>query len=354
MTALGQLTLLTVEDSDRWRRILTTVEHDFYHEACYHAFCQQRGDGTAYLVCYEEGGSVLVWPYLLRPIEQLGDRGFHDVTSVYGYPGPLARQPSALFVERALASIKTLWRSQNAVTAFTRFHPLLGNHGVVSPAGLPEPCGTTIAVDLTRPADEIRRGYRKTLRHEIRRAREHGVVVEIDPGLVHLGRFVDLYHETMTRNAAPTSYFFDHAYFEGLFKAFPGRAHLFVASHAGTVIAGGVFIETRGIVQYHLGAAESRSFPLAPTKLLLDEVRLWAAGRGNKWFHLGGGRGGQQDSLFAFKSSFSKESFPFFVWKDILQPDVYEDLCRRHARIHQAEPRTSGYFPAYRAGLPAS
>jgi len=350
----SHISLLTLSDSTRWQQLLGSVEHDFYHEDSYHAFCQQRGDGIAYMAVYEEGTRVLVWPYLLRPIEQLGAGGFHDVTSVYGYPGPLARRPSAPFVERALASIKSLWRSQNAVTAFTRLHPLLGNDTLLGAMNPLDPCGTTIAIDLIRPADEIWRGYRKTLRHEISRARKLGVAVEVDLGLVHLGRFVDLYHETMTRNAAPASYFFDHAYFEGLFEAFPGRAHLFTAFHAGAVIAGAVFIETAGIVQYHLGAAESRSLPLAPTKLLLDEVRRWATARGNKHFHLGGGRGGQQDSLFAFKAAFSKDRFPFFVWKDVLRPGVYQDLCGEHERIHRVEPQTSSYFPAYRAVEPAS
>ncbi len=329
------------------------VEHDFYHEASYHAFCQQRGDGIAHLALYQEGSSVLLWPYLLRRVEGLGTH-YNDVTSVYGYPGPFASDSSGHFVSNGLRAIKELWRKQNVVTAFTRLNPLLGNHALLVRGTPAEACGSTIAIDLTRPPDEIRRGYGKSLKYRINVARRSGVIVEHDAGLKQLARFIEIYEQTMMRNQASPSYFFDRDYFERLFEAFPNRAHLFTAFHEGTMVAGSVFVETDGIVEYHLSATASRYLQLSPIKLLLDEVRQWAAGRGNKCLHLGGGRGAQRDSLFAFKASFSNNQLPFFVWKDVLQPDVYEDLCRRHSRTHQNGLQTSSYFPAYRAGAPAA
>lgn len=356
MTISGQLDVIPVSNVTSWREALDGVEHDFYHEAAYHQFCQTHGEGEAFLAVYREENSALLWPYLLRPIEGFGAENYCDITSVYGYPGPLAKGASPDCAHRGLSAVKEHWRSRNAVTAFTRLHPLLGNHALLDGAAPAEESGSTVAIDLRLSAEEIWRGYRKTLRYEIRRARKHGLKVTPDRDLAKLARFVDLYHETMTRNRAAPLYFFGFDYFTALFEAFAGRAHLFTVCDGEVVVAGGVFVETDGIVQYHLGGSDSRYANLAPAKLLLDEVRLWAAARGHHYLHLGGGRGGQRDSLFAFKAAFSRKHFPFFVWKSVLQPGLYERLCQMHMRRSGSADtlNSRGYFPAYRQLAAAS
>ena len=161
-----QLDIVSADDPAQWREALEGIGHDFYHEAAYHRFCQERGDGEGYLAVYREADSVLLWPYLLRPIE--GAAGYRDVTSVYGYPGPVASGASRPFVERGLAALKDHWRSRNAVTAFTRLHPVLGNQFLLEGLDQAQLCGATIALDLRLPPEQIWRGYRKTLRYEIR------------------------------------------------------------------------------------------------------------------------------------------------------------------------------------------
>ncbi|MDA1316083.1 MAG: GNAT family N-acetyltransferase [Acidobacteria bacterium] len=362
MKTSARLDIVSASNALSWREALDGVRHDFYHEAAYHELCQERGEGEAYLAVYREGKSALLWPYLLRPIEGLAAGGHCDVTSVYGYPGPLAANTSLEFVERGLAALQEHWRSRKAVTAFTRLNSVLGNQALLEAVTPIEESGATVAIDLTLPEEEIWRGYRKTLRHEIKRAREHGLRVTEDEGLLKLRRFVDLYRETMTRNQAAPSYFFGVDYFVALFNALPGRAHLFTVCDGETLVAGGVFVETDGIVQYHLSGSDQRYAGLAPAKLLLDEVRLWAAARGHRHLHLGGGRGGSRDSLFAFKAAFSGRHFPFFVWKCVLQSTIYEELCRLHLGRSSSRGAADaggavdagGYFPAYhRAGIAA-
>ena len=359
MNACAQMDVVPASNALSWGAALEGVRHDFYHEAAYHQFCQARGDGEAYLAVYREGESVLLWPYLLRPIQGLTARGHCDVTSVYGYPGPLAKvEPAefaADFVSRGLAALQEHWRSSKAVTAFTRLNPVLGNQVLLEAVTPIEENGATVAIDLWLPEEEIQRGYRKTLRHEIKRAREYGLSVRLDEGLLKLTEFVDLYGETMTRNQAAASYFFGFDYFAALFRALPGRARLFTVCDGETLVAGGVFVETDGIVQYHLGGSDHRYAGFAPAKLLLDEVRLWAAARGHRYLHLGGGRGGRRDSLFAFKAGFSGRHFPFFVWKCVLQPAIYDELCRLHSRLPGAAGAAGagGYFPAYRRAAAA-
>ena len=355
--ALGRLDLLTSDDTSRWDEQLRHVDHDFYHTAAYHLFSQEQGEGEAFLAVYQEGESRLLWPYLLRPINGLGSTGlgterYFDVTSVYGYPGPLGSrcEGSERFRQRAYDAILDAWRSQRAVSAFTRLHPLLANHRLLPTSRPASQRGQTISIDLTDDPETASRAYRKTLRHDIKKARRAGVAVIEDVELRRLDRFIELYHQTMHRAGAVERHFFSPDYFRRFFDRMGSRAYLMTAELDSRMIGGGIFVECDGIVQYHFSAGDEEFRHLAPSKLLLDEVRRRAAARGNHTLYLGGGTGGNSDSLFQFKSSFSKRTHPFHIWSAVILPAVYEELCRRR---DEADPQEiagdrGGFFPAYR------
>ncbi len=355
---LGRLELHTADEASRWEEQLRHVDHDFYHTAAYHQFSEEQGEGKAFLAVYQESESRrLLWPYLLRPIdgldeEGLGHEAYFDVTSVYGYSGPLGLgcDGDEPFLQRAHDAVLDVWRSQRAVSAFTRLHPIIENHRLL-PAQCPaSQRGETVSIDLTGDPETTWLAYRKTLRHDIKKAKRAGVTVTEDVEVRQLDRFIDLYHQTMQRAGAAESYFFGRHYFRRFFDRMGARAYLVTAALGGRMLAGGIFVECDGIVQYHLSAGDEEFRHVTPTKALLDEVRLRAAQRGNHSFHLGGGTGGNSDSLFQFKSSFSKRTHPFHIWSAVILPAEYEELCRR--RDEADPPGSAGdrgdFFPAYR------
>lgn len=107
--------------------------------------------------------------------------------------------------------------------------------------------------------------------------------------------------------------------------------------------AAGIFTEVDGLVQYHLSGARAARRRQQPTKLLLDEVRRWAAEQGYHTLHLGGGVGAQEDSLYRFKAGFSKRRHDFFTWRIVPDPSRYERLC-----ASTGVDADTGFFPAYR------
>jgi lipid II:glycine glycyltransferase (peptidoglycan interpeptide bridge formation enzyme) len=126
---------------------------------------------------------------------------------------------------------------------------------------------------------------------------------------------------------------------------------LFVCLLEGKVICGGLFILCDGIVQYHLSGTLGEFLELAPMKLLLDTVRLWANERKGRVLHLGGGVGAQEDSLFEFKAGFSDRRHEFAVWRWMLLPKIYDQLCQERRRWNSRNGFNSvatDYFPAYR------
>jgi hypothetical protein len=335
------LLLIPASATAEWQRWLDPAPHDFYHTAAYHQFSEDSGEGRALLAVCGSPARYLAWPYLLRPI---AGTPWRDVASVYGYPGPVAHgcPPGDPFLAEARSEIASLWRRQNAVSAFTRFHPLLENHALAAPGDL-HPGGQTVSIDLTLDDDACWRDYRRDLRHAVRRARRLGLTTGFDESWSRLDEFVALYHAVMARNGAAASYFFPADYFRRLKGALGPHAFLlFTASPRGTAAAA-IIIEFGGAVHNHFCMPSEAFRELSPSKILLEDVRLWARARGNRVLHLGGGRGSQEDSLFAFKAGFSSRRHRFYTGRSILAPPIYADLTR-------SRPAASpDYFPAYRA-----
>ena len=332
------LHLIPAAAEEEWSRWLEALPHDFYHTAAYHRFSQESGEGEAVLAVYGSRERFLAWPYLLRPLGQL-----RDITSVYGYSGPLAfgcQSHDDPFLNRARREIRELWRSEQAVSAFTRLHPLLENHRWAGDAAA---SGSTVSIDLTLDEAVIWRDYQPGLRNRIHHGRRLGLATEIDEPWRRLEDFAGFYQATMLRNHAAPSYFFSVDYFHRLKRALGSHAWLFLTRCRGDIAAAGIFIEYGGVVQNHFSVNNQKYLHLAPTKVLLDDVRRWAKARGTRVFHLGGGRGSKHDSLFAFKAAFSRRRHVFYTSRWVLDARTYGSLCEG-LPVPAAE-----FFPAYRA-----
>jgi lipid II:glycine glycyltransferase (peptidoglycan interpeptide bridge formation enzyme) len=153
----------------------------------------------------------------------------------------------------------------------------------------------------------------------------------------------------MARVGASPAYFFDRAYVERLRSALTGRTQLLVARNAGRMLAAAIFVETAGTVQYHLSGTRDDCTHLRPTKPLLWEAARWAKARGNHVLHLGGGVGGQEDSLFQFKAGFSARRHAFHTWRLVIDKAAY-DRCSALARERAGGAAPGDFIPAYRAG----
>jgi hypothetical protein len=328
-----------------WDAALARVPHDVYHLPGYARVEAEIQDATPVAFVHRGDRHTFLLPLLLRPVP--GSAAV-DAVSPYGYPGPVSDAPldDDTSWRSAVQSLHDCLRSRAVVACFVRLHPLLpGRLDALARTGTVVQHGHTVSVDLTVPGDVLWARTRSNHRRNIEQARRSGLRVVIDDWS-RLPEFVDAYHETMRRVGATESYFFPPAYFESLRTQVPDPVHLAVVDDGGTLAGGGIFFEQDGIVQYHLGATRSVYLPRQPTKLLFDEVRRWAADRGDRAFHLGGGVGGRVNPLFHFKAGFSDDRPPFFTWRMVPDPEGYAAALAAAGRELPADD--SGWFPAYR------
>jgi hypothetical protein len=350
----GAVQTLRTSDAAEWNAVLSkTRQHDFYHLPQYHRVAEQRGEGTAHLFVYSESQHTIALPLLLRPVDANEPEGWTDATSVYGYAGPVASHE--VLPESFLQSFQGTLRDElsraRVVSVFSRLHPLIPQQEMLTGLGESVENGQTISIDLSLPEEEQRAHYKKDCRRRLRKLREAGFVCIHDREKRYLQEFVNVYHETMRRAGAQASYFFGRAYFESFIRELGEMSQLFVVLKDRDVTAGGICTNCDGIVQGHLGGTSDAFLKFSPFRFAVDTVRVWANENGARVFHLGGGVGAQQDSLFEYKASFSDRRHTFFTWRWILQPDVYEQLCEEKAPWNTAKgllPVSAGYFPAYR------
>ncbi len=356
---MAGLDVLRPEQHTEWQSVVTQAfQHDFYHLPTYHALAEERGEGEAHLFVYREGEHSVAIPLLLRPIGEVlchAHKGqeWLDATCVYGYAGPIGSSldiPDSVLSGFRSALRETL-ESSAVVAVFSRLHPLISQRALLADLGECVPIGQTVSIDLTLPIEVQRAQYRKDYKRQINRLKRLGATCFRDPSRAHLDEFIEMYHESMRRVQAEDDYYFDRAYFEGLLAALGADIHLFLCSMNNEIVCGGLFALCDGIVQAHLVGSRDEYLKLSPIKLLFDTVRLWANEHGARALHLGGGVGAQTDSVFHFKAGFSKRRHEFVIWKWVILPDVYRELCEEKeqwGRQHGLDMGRAEYFPAYR------
>jgi hypothetical protein len=340
----------------RWRHVLGRVPHDVYHLPEYAAFCARHEGGVPTAFHAASNEKEILIPLLVRPLPPVSGMpdGWSDAISPYGYPGPLVTHPDdRQWIEQAMCAFRQAARDNRLLTAFLRLHPFRGVQAqALEAAGVSlRHHGDVVYVDLTRSPEE--QWTRVNHRRNVRKLLEAGFAVVFDEWSGYEG-FGPLYRRTMDRVNATPFYFFSDAYFRDLRETLDARLHLStVISPQGELAAAGLFIETGGIIQYHLGGTACSYRARAPSKLMFDHVRRWGSCTGAAILNLGGGIGGRTDALFDFKAGFSQLRAPFHTARVVSDPPLYAAVSRSALPSHVVGSDPD-FFPVYRAPHAAS
>ncbi|MGN6378070.1 MAG: GNAT family N-acetyltransferase, partial [Gaiellales bacterium] len=167
----------------------------------------------------------------------------------------------------------------------------------------------------------------------VRKPPRSGVVVRAHRDL---GRFAEMYGESMRRIEADPFYHFGPAFFEALQPLGEAAVVLDADSAAGLFLCGG------GAMHYFLAASTPEARELASASLVLFEAMRFARDHGLTTLALGGGlRDG--DALQRFKQSLGEGRAPLWFGAAVHDPEAYERLSAS-AGVAPDDP----FFPAYR------
>lgn len=345
---------INYQQKEEWNKIINRFHHkDVYHLLPYSEVFMNYGDGIPYLFYYEDEYGKVANIFFKRDISKIEklkgvieSKKLFDITTPYGYGGPiyegtdipnLAKNYSKKFNEYCIEN--------NIVSEFIRFDPLIDNHKFLKEYYDVVPVRTTVYVDLSKGLDYIWKDFKGRNRNDIRKAIKSGVKIKFGREENMITSFKKLYKETMKRNNACDYYYFNNKFFSDTLEKLKDNSIIFIAEVEDKVIAASIILYTEEFVHYHLGGSLKEYGNLCANALMLYEVIKWGCNNNKKIFHLGGGYLGDNDSLFGFKSKFSKSNrYSFFIGRKIFNEDKYKYL----AEITNSSEE-KGYFPIYRA-----
>lgn len=335
--ALALDTFFAKED---WNRVLESFpRHDFVHTFDFHHISQKNGEGLPIIfAAKDDGGRYLAcWPALKREIP---GADLFDLTSVYGYAGPLVANQE--YSDKCLNLIFGAMKDMGVVALFSRMHPLFIEQ-IQEQALRGVKLGDVIVIDAQQQIPLV--SYRSGHRYEIRKALASGLQIHVDHECDGMHEFVEIYQQSMRDLDASDYYLFNANYFNAIKKATDFKAFLIFAELDGKKIAASMFVVTGKVLQYYLSGTVDTYKKLSPSKAIIAKAHELAISMGIEEIILGGGVGSMEDHLFKFKNGFSELRLPFYIFKKIINSQVYAELCKSKGVDQQA----TTYFPAYRA-----
>lgn len=350
-----------------WLQTLQKLRHDIYHLPEYLSLEAKRAKATPEAIMIVDDEKIFFLPYLLRKCSDIFDgellrqEEVFDIVSPYGYPGILLSEAASStpeFLDLAMNHLMYVLHNKQICSAFLRLHPILNYD--LNKTWKPKICkviGETVSINLRLSEAEIWNQTRPRERSKINKCKRNGMIAKMVPFQQYVDEFVSIYEETMERVKASGFYYFASDYFLQFASVLGEKVYLCIVEFEEQVACAGLFTECCGIVQFHLGGTRNKFLKQEPSKLMIDYVRFWAKERGNEVFHLGGGVGGNKDSLYHFKTGFSKQRHTFLTLQLITDLDKYNHLVKLRAKALNTETNrllNANFFPAYRCSSVAN
>ncbi len=271
-----------------------------------------------------------------------------DIVTPYGYGGFIFE---GSLDDESFNKFDDIYRKklkeENIVSVFLRFHPELQNANDVRNISTVIDLGKTIEIDLK--SDEIIwNNFTPTNRTHIRKSIKKGITVNHGKELSLFDNFIEIYNTTMDYNQAEDYYYFGKEFYNSIHSDLYEHYEMFYAEYKSEIIAMSIILFANNRMHYHLSGAKYEFRSLAPTNLILYEAARWGCVQGFKSFHLGGGLGSGEDGLFKFKKAFNRNSgLQFSIGKEIIIPEMYEELVEIRKREDVHFDANSSYFPVY-------
>lgn len=342
------LKVFTVKESNKWDQIVKSFnDYDVYYLSGYVKAFQINGDGEPLLFYYEDDNCKGINVVMKRDIAQdthfkgiVEPNRLFDFSTPYGYGGWLieGEKTDRLFDEYEKWCIE-----HNIVSEFVRYHPVIKNHIYSENRYDVIPLGETVSIDTT-DKDLIWSNFNPKNRNVIRKSISHGVEIKYGFSEKLFESFISIYNSTMDKDNADSYYYFKKEFYESIENDLKDNALIFYAELNETIIAASIMIFANNKLNYHLSGSVREYQCLAPSNYMLWKAAEWGNENGYKSFHLGGGVGNKEDSLFKFKRAFYRgELLRYHIGKKIFDKEIYKKLVEKRTNNMDIN-----FFPKYR------
>lgn len=334
--------LIPASERAGWREALERVgEVDATCLPEYHlAYALRIAGSQPLLWTFSEGRRHFIYPYLLTPVV-VGDAGtpWFDITSIYGYTGPLANTDDNDFLQAAWQAFDRYAAAHKIVAEFVRFSPFNINQRFAHPAATVLENRTLAASRLPDSREALLQSLGSKTRNMLRKAERSGLAAREVALPQYLPQFRALYDQTMARNQAPGFFRYDDAYWERLLALGPAGLRLFGTFEGERMVAASMAVAHGRSGLYHLGASLGEYAKLGAGNLSLFSMSCGLMEAGVAFLNMTGGRtSAADDALLLFKRSNANGTAAFHIGKRIVDPLAYNALAAQWQQLHGSPP----------------
>ncbi|WP_339316200.1 GNAT family N-acetyltransferase [Oceanobacillus sp. FSL W7-1304] len=350
------LSFISAKEEEKWNEIVRSFkDYDTYYLLEYTKGFQTHGDGEPLLIYFEDSSSRAMNVVMKRDISldkrfngKVPANCYFDTTTPYGYGGFLIEGTTTSDNLKNLQNEYTLaCKNEGIISEFVRFHPVMNNYKFLEDIYDIDILGKTITMNL-ETKELVWKEITGKNRNVIRKALKSGVEIFWGRSSELFEIFIDLYNDTMDKDNASDYYYFKDDFYKSVLNDLRYNSLIFYALYNGKVIAMSIIMFSNKQMHYHLSASDKKFQHLAPTNLLLYEAACWGCENGYKTFHLGGGLGSKEDSLYSFKKAFNKNSnTSFSIGRKIFNEEDYNKLVKIRS-VDTNFNRNTSFFPLYR------
>jgi len=350
------IVIITLDESDKWDSIVKSFSnYDVYYLSGYTKAFKLHGDGEPTLIYYHDEEIRAINVVMIRDMaedkkfkDKISSQSLFDISTPYGYGGFIIEgAPNNNNLKKLNEEYSNYCRSKNIISEFVRFHPLLENSKINSEIYEVAELGKTITMDLISK-EQIWNDLSSKNRNVIRKAIKSGVEIYWGRSPELIDEFIPLYNATMNKDEATDYYYFNKEFYKSVLEDLKYNSLIFYAWYDQKIISISMILLGNNNMHYHLSASDKENQNLAATNLILYEAACWGCENGYKSFHLGGGLGSKEDSLYKFKKAFNKNSETYFsIGKKMFDQEKYDELIKIRYQESELDNETT-FFPKYR------
>jgi lipid II:glycine glycyltransferase (peptidoglycan interpeptide bridge formation enzyme) len=309
---------------------------DIYYQIEFLEVDSQIQNGIFEIFTLTYHNDYFIYPYIKLAIPFDGFQDFYDISSPYGYGGPICS--SQEFLKIAEKQFEQ-YSSKSVISEFIRYHysyneKIFFSHNVENIHNR-----TVCVIDLNNNWDEIwLNQFSPTNRNLVRKLEKDNFEFEICNDKTNFFEFTDLYYETMKNVNAETFYFFDKQLLWKQFCYLGDKNILAKVTKDGITYCSALFYISDGIITYYLSARNLNYTKIPATNFLLSKITEWGIKMGYKVLNLGGGLSNNSDDhLFKFKSNFTKDTFAFYIGKRVHNNELYQKIKEQFILLNGEE-----------------
>ena len=324
--------IIKPSDISAWKNILKRfkdIDCCFLPE--YHlAYSTREEKCEALMFVAESGSSLFCYPFLMTQIpvdDSISQEKLYDISSVYGYSGPLFSNHGTEFYNAAWNEFDSWARDHNIICEFLRFSFYHRNPHFAHP-------DTKISMNRINAVSYLNISLEQheailgsKTRNMINKASSEGIIVKHVEFRDYIKKFDEIYQELMISNNATKFFSYDDAYYNHLSKLSNDNLKLFGLFKNDEFVGGAIIVIYERYALYHLGVVSHRMEISGCSNLYLYEIWKYLKSVGISIFNLGGGRSeANDDPLLKFKMKNSNAREDFQIGTRIINREKYFSL----------------------------